>query len=62
MTDRRTFRAAEMDYGLEESEKLREELIVYRDQALNEGDMGKAVVLSHVIAWMAVTIPFLFEE
>jgi hypothetical protein len=54
-------RAAEMDYGPEESQALRERLIEIRDKELNSNhhgvpDFGNVVALSHVIAWMAVTM------
>lgn len=45
-----------MDYGREESMNLRGTIIQLRDTALTNGCMEWAVVLSHVIAWMAVVI------
>lgn len=43
-------------YDREKSLELREGLIQLRDTALDHGYMEWAVMLSHVIAWMAQTI------
>ena len=46
-------KAAEMDYGPEEIEQLRTELIAIRDEALKHPVVKEAVVLSHAIALLA---------
>jgi hypothetical protein len=51
-----SIRAAEMNYDKVHSEYLRQELVHLRDQFLEVGDMGVAVILSHMVAWMAVAI------
>jgi hypothetical protein len=42
--------AAEMLYGREELESLRDNIIILRDSALKNGDMQWAVILSHNVA------------
>lgn len=49
-------RVGDTDYNRESSLELREFIIQLRDSALEGGHMEWAVSLSHVIAWMAVTI------
>jgi hypothetical protein len=44
------FMAAEMLYGREELESLRDNIIILRDSALKNGDMQWAVILSHNVA------------
>lgn len=50
-----------LKYGKEESEELREQMIVLRNGALEQADFGWAVTLSHVIAWMDVVIKERFD-
>lgn len=40
-------------YGPDETEALRSEMVVLRDEALNQADFKWSVTLSHLIAWMA---------
>jgi hypothetical protein len=47
-----TIDAAGTRYDRAGSQELREDLIARREQALLDGDMRGAVVLSHTIAWM----------
>ena len=49
----KTIRAADVDYGPDEIEALRKEMIFLRDHALKQNDFAWSVKLSHVIALMA---------
>lgn len=46
-------RAAETDYGPDDINDLRQEIIEIRDKVLKQNDFGTAVRLSHVIALMS---------
>lgn len=47
------FKVEGVDYSAEGIESVRQELISYRDSALEVANFGAAVVLSHTIAYLA---------
>jgi len=51
-----TIEVAGQQYGAAASLELRSTMIELRNGALSQNEMGWAVTLSHVIAWMAVMI------
>jgi len=56
------FKFEGIDYTPEGIEALRQEMIRYRDEAMNQMEFGVAVALSHTIAILAYTVDLIKEN
>lgn len=56
------FEVADVSYGPEEFERLREEMIELRNAALEQGDFGWGVKLSHLVGVMAAVKVHVWPE
>lgn len=61
-TKTKVYKIADTNYNEEDANKLRTRMIEYRDSATRNGQMGVAVDLSHVIAFMHVAIGEMWKK
>lgn len=62
MAKQRMHRIAEMDYAKGDAENLRNRVIALRSAALEQDDFENSVMLSHVVAFMAVAIEQMYGD